>query len=157
MEGTIVNDKVLALLEKYDIEVLRSWKGRGAILCETKDGIKILKEYKGSQDRLRMQKQMIEEIKEKGVYNIEQIMLTKEGEFIVKDEEMNTYCLKDYFVGKECNIKEVQDCYQTVEQMAKLHKAMILPKFVEENQIKPFSLVKEFEKRTRELNMLRNI
>ena len=146
-----MNDKVLALLEKYDIEVLRSWKGRGAILCETKDGIKILKEYKGSQDRLRMQKQMIEEIKEKGVYNIEQIMLTKEGEFIVKDEEMNTYCLKDYFVGKECNIKEVQDCYQTVEQMAKLHKAMILPKFVEENQIKPFSLVKEFEKRTREL------
>ena len=46
MEGTIVNDRVLGVLEKYDIEVLRSWKGRGAILCETKTGIKILKEYK---------------------------------------------------------------------------------------------------------------
>ena len=40
VEGTIVNDRVLAVLEKYDIEVLRSWKGRGAILCETKTGIK---------------------------------------------------------------------------------------------------------------------
>ena len=46
-----MNDKTLAVLEKYDIEVLRSWKGRSAILCETKTGIKILKEYKGSEKR----------------------------------------------------------------------------------------------------------
>ena len=55
MEGTIVNDRTLAVLEKYDLEVLRSWKGRGAILCETKTGIKILKEYKGSPERLVIQ------------------------------------------------------------------------------------------------------
>ena len=38
-----MNDRSVSVLEKYDIEVLRSWKGRGAILCETKTGIKILK------------------------------------------------------------------------------------------------------------------
>ena len=41
-DGTYVKDMEIrdaididAFLEKYDIEVLRSWKGRGAILCET--------------------------------------------------------------------------------------------------------------------------
>ena len=56
-----MNDKTLAVLEKYDIEVLRSWKGRSAILCETKTGIKILKEYKGSEKRLSLQKKILEE------------------------------------------------------------------------------------------------
>ena len=59
-----MNDKTLAVLEKYDIEVLRSWKGRSAILCETKTGIKILKEYKGSEKRLSLQKRMLEQIEE---------------------------------------------------------------------------------------------
>ena len=63
-----MNDRVLAVLEKYDIEVLRSWKGRGAILCETKTGIKILKEYKGSQEGLLIQQQLLEKIKENGFY-----------------------------------------------------------------------------------------
>ena len=46
-----MNDRAVSVLEKYDIEVLRSWKGRGAILCETKTGVKILKEYKGSSEK----------------------------------------------------------------------------------------------------------
>ena len=151
MEGTIVNDRALAVLEKYDIEVLRSWKGRGAILCETKTGIKILKEYKGSPERLLIQHQMLKEMKERGVCNIEEILLTKEGEVLVKDEEMNSYYLKEYFEGKECNIREQKDCCRAAEEMAKLHKAMELPGFVNEKSIMPYSLPTEFEKHNREL------
>ena len=146
-----MNDRTLAVLEKYDLEVLRSWKGRGAILCETKTGIKILKEYKGSPERLAIQYQMLGEIKKKGFYNIEEIILTKEGELLAKDEEMNSYYLKDYFEGKECNIRELADCCKTAEEMAKIHEAMELPDFVKEKEIMPYSLPAEFEKHNREL------
>ena len=60
-----MNDRALGVLEKYDMEVLRSWKGRSAILCETKTGIKILKEYRGGQERLLNQKKLLEKLKEK--------------------------------------------------------------------------------------------
>ena len=155
MEGRIVNDRALAVLEKYDIEVLRSWKGRGAILCETNSGIKILKEYKGSEERLRLQQEMLENIKENGFSNIEQILPSKEGSLLVKDEDLNSYYLKEYREGKECNIREYQDSSRVVEEMAKLHGAMKLPEFVKEKNVKPYSLPEEFEKHNRELRRVK--
>ena len=40
-----MNDRSVSLLDNYDIEVLRTWKGRGAILCETSQGILIPVSY----------------------------------------------------------------------------------------------------------------
>ena len=42
-----MNDRAVALLEQYEIEVLRTRKGRGAILCDTQQGCLIFKEYTG--------------------------------------------------------------------------------------------------------------
>ena len=155
MEGTAVNDRALGVLEKYDIEVLRSWKGRSAILCETKTGIKILKEYKGGQERLLTQKKLLEKIKEKGFVHVEDIIPTGEGELLVKDEDMNSYYLKEYSPGKECNIKEPWDMRIVTEHMALLHKAMELPELVTEKNLLPYSLPKEFEKHNRELRRVK--
>ena len=150
-----MNDRALAVLEKYDIEVLRSWKGRGAILCETKTGIKILKEYRGSEERLRIQQQLLKNIKENGFSNVEQILASKEGSLLVKDEDLNSYCLKDYREGKECNVREYQDSSSVVEKMARLHEAMKLPEFAEDKKMNPYSLPEEFEKHNRELRRVK--
>lgn len=146
-----MNDKTAVVLEKYDIEVLRSWKGRGAILCETKTGLKALKEYKGSQGRMAIQCQMLEKIRENGYINVEEIYPTKEGELIAKDEDGVCYYLKDYKEGKECNIREYPDCKKAVEQMAILHQAMKMPEFVKEKEIEPYSVIAEYEKHNKEL------
>lgn len=151
MEGNRVNDRTTTILEKYDIEVLRSWKGRGAILCETKSGIKVLKEYKGSLDRLSLQQELLQNTIHNGYTKIEKILLTKEGELLVKDEDTVSYYLKEYKEGKECNIKEYKDCSKTVEQLAILHKAMTMPEFVGEKKIEPYNLPQEFEKHNKEL------
>ena len=150
-----MNDKAVMVLEKYDIEVLRSWKGRGAILCETKTGIKILKEYKGSPEKLAIEKQLQQKIKEQGFQEVEEILPTKEGELIAKDEDMVSYYLKEYKEGRECNIKEYRDCSKTVEKMACLHKVIKLPEFVQEKKIIPYCLPEEYEKYNRELRHIK--
>ena len=150
-----MNDRALGVLEQYDIEVLRSWKGRSAILCETKTGIKILKEYKGGQERLLIQKKLLEKIKEKGFYKVEDIIPTKEGELTAKDEDMNSYYLKEYSAGKECNIKESFDIGVVAEQMALLHNAMEQPELIQEKGLIPYSLPKEFEKHNREIKKVK--
>ena len=52
-----MNDRAVALLEQYEIEVLRTRKGRGAILCDTQQGCLIFKEYTGREEQLRLQEQ----------------------------------------------------------------------------------------------------
>ena len=54
-----MNDRAVALLEQYEIEVLRTRKGRGAILCDTQQGCLIFKEYTGREEQLRLQEQVL--------------------------------------------------------------------------------------------------
>lgn len=150
-----MNDRALAVLEQYDIEVLRSWKGRGAILCETKSGIKILKEYKGSPERLLVQQKLLNKIEENGFKSKEKIIPTKEGELTAKDEEMNLYHLKEYSGGKECNLREYQEISKVAENMALLHNAMELPELIKEENVQTFSLLEEFERHNRELRKVK--
>lgn len=146
-----MNDRAVNILEKYDIEVLRSWKGRGAILCETKTGIKILKEYKGSGQRLLIQQKLLENIKKNGYSRVEEIIPDKEGQLVVRDEDMTAYYLKEYRGGKECNSRDAKDCEKAMEELAKLHLASHLPQTAIEYGIVPFSLTGEMEKHNREL------
>ncbi|MGN0308512.1 MAG: CotS family spore coat protein [Lachnospiraceae bacterium] len=150
-----MNDRAVSVLEKYDIEVLRSWKGRGAILCETKTGVKILKEYKGSSERLLLQQKLLYSIKEKGYIRIEGILPTREGELLVRDEDMAAYYLKDYFPGKECNSKDLGDCEEAMRQLALYHLAAALPELASEYSPGSFSHIREMEKHNRELRRVR--
>lgn len=148
-------NNAMNILNKYDIEVLRSWKGRGAILCETKTGIKILKEYKGSPKRLCTQQKLLQKIKENGYLQVEEVIPNKEGEYITKEDDMTAYYLKEYKEGTECNNKEFRDCSKTIENMAALHKAMELPQLAEEERISPYSLPLELEKHNREIRRVK--
>ena len=57
-----MNDRAVALLEQYEIEVLRTRKGRGAILCDTQQGCLIFKEYTGREEQLRLQEQVLKHL-----------------------------------------------------------------------------------------------
>ena len=64
MGGISVNDRAVGVLENYEIEVLRTWKGRGAILCESDKGLLILKEYTGPKSKIIFQDALLKQIKE---------------------------------------------------------------------------------------------
>ena len=42
-----MNDKAVNVLEQYDMTVNRTFKGRGTIICDTDQGMRVLKEYRG--------------------------------------------------------------------------------------------------------------
>ena len=78
-----MNDRAVNLLEQYEIEVNRTWKGRGAILCDSNKGLLILKEYCGPADKVEFQDYLLKHINESGDVRVESILRTKEDEFIV--------------------------------------------------------------------------
>ncbi len=119
-----MNDRAVSILEQYDLTVERTWKGRGSILFETENGIYILKEYKGTPQRLSGIVKSLEKIRQNGYADIETVLPNKEGEFFCVDYDRTMYIVKRYFQAKECNIREKEEYLKAIRMLARLHKAM---------------------------------
>lgn len=152
-----MNDRAVGVLENYEIEVLRTWKGRGAMLCESDKGLLILKEYTGPKDKIVFQDVLLKHIKEQGFDSVETVLKTKEGEYIVYDQDRTPYILKTYFEGRECNIRDEKECVQAVKALAGLHKASGINQedFPGLEHLPEFQIDKEYEKHNRELRRVR--
>jgi len=149
-----VNDRAVGLLEQYEIDLQRTRKGRGAIICDTDRGCLIFKEYTGNVEKLMLQNAILEQIQEKGGLLVESILPTKEDVLYVKDNDGTQYILKTYFPGRECNIYDRGECAEMVSELAKLHLRM-------ESEGERFDEVpicsqrKEYEKHNKELKRVR--
>lgn len=150
-----MNDRSVSLLENYDIEVLRTWKGRGAILCETKQGILILKEYAGHREKAVFQDALLTIVKERGFVNVESILRNKDQELLTRDQDGTFYILKTYFEGRECNVKDREECRQAVRTLAQFHNVSYAEDSLPLGACEPRYAYMEFEKHNKELRKVR--
>ena len=149
-----MNDRSLCLLDNYDIEVLRTWKGRGAILCETNRGILIWKEFSGYKEKVLFQDSLLSMIAEKGFLDAESILKNKEGELLSQDVDGTYYILKTYFEGRECNVRDMEECRQAVKTLAVFHNAAYMEEPLPGVGISRHAC-SEFEKHNRELKRVK--
>ena len=150
-----MNDRAISLLDQYEIEVNRTWKGRGAILCESDQGLLIMKEYAGPVEKVKFQDYLLKHIKESGAVRVESILRTKEGEMIVYDQDRVAYIVKTYCEGRECNHRDQQECGQAVRTLANLHKVSDLSGYEILQEQPVCHIEKEYEKHNRELKKVR--
>ncbi|MBQ9142088.1 MAG: CotS family spore coat protein [Lachnospiraceae bacterium] len=149
-----MNDRAVTLLEQYDIEVLRTRKGRGAILCETPQGTLIFKEYAGNEARLALENQVLQQLAKQGTVKVDRLLATKEGALFVKDRDGISYILKTYYEGRECNIYERNECLLAMQVLARLHQGMELEAPSQEISLR--TPLQEYEKRNKELTRIRS-
>ena len=148
-----MNDRALSLLEQYDIEVLRTRKGRGTFICETKQGSLTFQEYSGNPEKLKLQQMILQRIKDLGLVKAEDLISNKEDQLFVRDNDGICYILKTHFEGSECDIYNNRECVEAIQLLARLHHCL------EDVQIEeacgpvfqPYSPLKEYEKHNREL------
>ena len=57
-----MNDRYMEALEQYEPEAVSVRRGRGAWICETETGWRILKEYRGTVKRLEFEDQVLNTI-----------------------------------------------------------------------------------------------
>ncbi len=150
-----MNDRAVGLFDNYEIEVNRTWKGRGAILCESDKGLFILKEYHGPTNKILFQDTLLKHIKEAGFPLVESFLKTKEEEFIVYDQDRIPYIVKSYFEGRECNNRELEECRQAIETLALLHNCSDLSDWEGLEAQPVFHIGKEYEKHNKELKKVR--
>ena len=78
MGGVFLYNQSEALLEQYDLDIKQITKGRGAYICDTSQGMKLLMPFRGSKERAAFLREVLQYLQEEGV-GTEQICLTKEG------------------------------------------------------------------------------
>ena len=156
-----MNDRAVALLEQYEIEVLRTRKGRGAILCDTQQGCLIFKEYTGREEQLRLQEQVLKHLAEVGNVSAETLIPTKEGALSVIDRDGVRYILKTWKEGRECNIRDREECLEAMHLMARLHGELEFQPVFPDSEETPAPTIerylpsRDYEKHNRELKRAR--
>lgn len=138
----------LEVLEKYGIHTDNLVRGRGAWICETEDGQRILQEYPGSVQKLIWQKLLQEKIEDAGYALTDMLIPNLEGELYSRDRAGTVYILRNWYRGRECDTHSAADIRRGTQTLARIHSVMTIP-FQE--QYAPPSLYEECLRHNREL------
>lgn len=145
-----MNDRAIYLLEDYDIEVQKTRKGRGCIICDTDKGPVTFQEYAGNTNRLPVEQLLLEQLAGRKELKVDRLFATKEGALFVTDGDGVNYILKTYHEGRECNVKERREAIEAMALMARLHRVSFLPKDAFDN-LTTYSPTQEYQRHNREL------
>lgn len=154
-----MNEKALQILEQYDLEVLRSYGGRGGIMLETKDGLKMIKEFAGSRAKLPLEQRVLGILAERGVCAVDQVQANKEGELVTIGDYETPYIIKDWPPGRECDPKNEEELLKSMCLLARVHRELrgvLHTEGAERRWILGADRSGELEKHNREMKRARN-
>jgi spore coat protein I len=123
--GGNMKENEMGILDQYDINVKSTRKARDGVLCETEQGLFLVKELRFSEKRLSVLEYLGEYLRSRGCENIDWILKNKDNQLFCTSEEGNRYFLKKWFPGKECDIHREKDVLDAVVNLTKLHCAMV--------------------------------
>ncbi len=151
-----MEDRSLEVLENYDIDIIGSRKGRGAIICETKAGYVLVREYNGTNGRMEYEEELLNKVNDKGIIHTDSPIRNKNGELVTVSEDGTKYIVKRWYIGKECDVKYPSDIYRGAEGLGELHKIFNEIKIDTELPMRKESIYEEYMKHNTELKRARN-
>lgn len=145
-------DHGLGVLEKYGLAAGSVVRGRGALICETEEGTKLIKEYWGSPRKLEFQRRLQLHCRQEGFPLVDLVMENQEGQTVTVDGEGVPYAVRDWFAGRECDTRSREDILKSVRSLAALHKVMQMPA---REDLPEENLLEECRKHNQEMRRIR--
>ena len=109
------------ILEAYPYEFTDVRKGRGAYICTTDKGEKLLlQEFSGSQARIENLNKFLIYLKDAG-WKAEQIIPTNEEQLLYHGVEDTDFYLRSWFEGRECDTRNQEEIFQALGRLARFH------------------------------------
>ena len=107
-------DRYLEALEQYEMEIISVRKGRGAWIWETDQGLKLLREYRGTVRRLEIEDQILGMIDTRTSLRTDRYERNREGGLVTMAGDGTRYILKEWFSDRECNIRDSYEVRQSM-------------------------------------------
>ena len=144
-------DYGLSALEQYSLTVLSTSRTRGALLCRCEEGLFILKEFKGTEKKLKKQQELLEGLGKAGC-RVDAYLPNKEENLVSRDKDGIPYTLQYWYEGRECNTRSEEDILRSICTLAQMHKHMKLP--LVQDYMEP-SLEDIYQRHNQELRKIR--
>lgn len=170
-----MNEKSLNILSVYDFDVYKTSRGRGGMVLNTSNGMKMLYECNKSVSRYEMENSVTQELVRNGFFNVDSCYKNMQGSLISESEDGRKYIVKNWFDARECDMKSQMDICDSIKVLAALHNKMneICSEYEhtssEENlmiaaelpeksvyELEPADMSANFDRHTRELKMIHN-
>lgn len=152
-------EKYMEALEQYDMKILSVRRGRGSWICDTEDGCRLLKEYRGTPKRLEFEDQVLGRLDTRTSLRADRYVRNKEDGLITTASDGVRYILKEWFEDRECSMKDGYEIRQALSRLAMLHRQLRAVEFREEWDMGSSCdqpLEKELERHNREMQRTRN-
>lgn len=119
-----MNERHMEALEQYGLEIFSVRRGRGAWLCETDQGLKLLREYRGTVRRLEFEDEVLTALDLGPGLRADRYVRSREGSLLAISGDGTRYVLKDWFGDRECDLKDAREIRLALSRLGLLHQAL---------------------------------
>lgn len=150
-----MSDLGAGVIEQYDISVIKTLRGRGAVILETNQGYKRLMQYNGTYSRLEYINELLEYVSGHGFKNVDLVLRNDNGMLLTNDAAGDKFIITDWFYGNECDVKSRNNVREGAAVLAAFHNITCDGIMRGDDTVKPIpqtaNLLKEYEKHNQEL------
>lgn len=152
-----MDDRRLEVLEQYDLMIRNCGNVRGALILDTDCGLKVLRPSQSGEQRLEFEDAVKQYIRKTGKLCVDTVLRTKEGKLFSENSYGDRFCVRDWYYGEECDLKQEMHCLAAIDTLNCFHElTMDFPAEDEYMIYKRLPLSDQFVKRTRELKRVRS-
>lgn len=119
-----MNERESEVLEKYPFRVERMSRVRGASLCETEDGLRLLRETDSTEKRLQWENQILLQFPQNHRIRVETYVENVDGAIRTESSDRRAYCVKRWPEGRECESGSREDILLGTETLGLLHRGL---------------------------------
>ena len=106
----------------YGFQVNTLRRGRGSWILETDQGLRLLKEYRGSVNRLEFEEAVLQSLDGMETVKADQYVRNSEGELLSSAEDGSRYIVKQWYADRECDLKDEKELLSAARALALLHR-----------------------------------
>lgn len=117
-------DKGVNVLEQYGVEVKNSSRMKGALLLDTNLGYCLLREFRGSEKHLKLEYEIQKYLRQKDEILVDGIIPNANGQLFCVDRDGQKYYLRQWYIGKDCEIWNQDMLCEAVRTLAVFHQSV---------------------------------
>ena len=129
--------QVEQVLEKQEPEIEKFYKGRGILICESKQNLFALKEYTGSLQKAEFLYWLGICLEQQGI-RCDAMLKNKEGALLTEGVDHVFYTFHRWMRGRECEVNNRVDLLLAVSFLAQFHRSCCGEEFVRVSEQKMY-------------------
>lgn len=151
-----MEDRRMEVLTQYDLNIKHCGNLKGALVLETDCGRKVLRPSRSGEQRLEFEDAVKQYIKKTGELCVDTVCRTREGKLFSENSYGDRFCVRDWYYGEECSLKQEEHCFTAVDTLNRFQSLTTDFPLTEEYKLyEKYPLTEQFAKRTRELKRVR--